>query len=355
MPDDSEAPIAFGSRTLQGAKRNYSQLDKEALAIMFGVQKFHQFLSGRQFTIMTDHKPLVGLFNPEKPISQHISPRMLRWSLKLGAYQYEIKFREGKHHQNADALSRLPLNDVKLQIPEIPEILYCNEAEEQFLITAKDIAQATRRDPVLSKKMQSSDINKNLANILLHLRTTPNANSNSSPAEILMRRKLKTLLDHLHPSDDNTQKQLNSDEYSKQIKPVRSFQCSKSVWYRNFGRGEKWMPGIIQSTGDRNYKIQSNSNILSRHIDQLHKRVSETPTSLESNITPVTVTSVAQPEEQDDQVSPGHSSNEYILPDSQVEGSLEEKDKRDETLKSRPYRQRQPPKRLRDYLMGEEL
>ncbi|XP_037930064.1 uncharacterized protein K02A2.6-like [Teleopsis dalmanni] len=89
------------------------------------------------------------------------------------------------------------------------------------------------------KKMQSSDINKNLANILLHLRTTPNANSNSSPAEILMGRKLKTLLDHLHPSDDNTQKQLNSDEYSKQIKPVRSFQCSESVWYRNFGRGEK--------------------------------------------------------------------------------------------------------------------
>ncbi|XP_037943047.1 uncharacterized protein K02A2.6-like [Teleopsis dalmanni] len=151
MPDESEAPIAFGSRTLQGAERNYSQLDKEALAIMFGVQKFLQFLSGRQFTIMTDHKPLVGLFNPEKPISQHISPRMLRWSLKLGASQYEIKFREGKHHQNGDALSRLPLNDVKLQIPEIPEILYCNEVEEQFLITAKDIAQATRRDPVLSK------------------------------------------------------------------------------------------------------------------------------------------------------------------------------------------------------------
>ncbi|XP_037932507.1 uncharacterized protein K02A2.6-like [Teleopsis dalmanni] len=100
---------------------------------------------------MTDHKPLVGLFNPEKSISQHISPRMLRWSLKLGAYQYETKFREGKHHQNADALSRLPLNDVKLQIPEIPEILYCNEAEEQFLITANDIAQATRRNTVLSK------------------------------------------------------------------------------------------------------------------------------------------------------------------------------------------------------------
>ncbi|XP_037930616.1 uncharacterized protein K02A2.6-like [Teleopsis dalmanni] len=100
---------------------------------------------------------------------------------------------------------------------------------------------------------------------------------------------------------------------------------------------------------------QAESNILSRHIDQLHKRVSETPTSLKSNITPVAVTSVAQSEEQDDQVSAGHSSNEYILPDSQVERSLEEKDKRDETLKSRPYRQRQPPKRLRDYLMGEEL
>lgn len=84
MPDGREAPIAFGSRTLQVAEQKYSQLDKEALSIVFGIKKFNQFLSGRQFTILTDHKPLLGLFNPTKPISDHMSPRMLRWSLMLG-------------------------------------------------------------------------------------------------------------------------------------------------------------------------------------------------------------------------------------------------------------------------------
>ena len=54
MSDGTERPIAFSSRTLAPAERKYSQLDKEALAIVFGVKRFHQYLYGRQFVIMTE-------------------------------------------------------------------------------------------------------------------------------------------------------------------------------------------------------------------------------------------------------------------------------------------------------------
>ena len=58
MPDGSERPIGFSSRTLTRAERNYSHLDKEALVIIFGVKKYHQYLYSRRFDIKTDHNPL---------------------------------------------------------------------------------------------------------------------------------------------------------------------------------------------------------------------------------------------------------------------------------------------------------
>ena len=74
MSDGSEKPIGFISRTLNQAERGYSQLDKEDLAIVFGVKRFHQYLYGRKFEIVTDHKPLLGLFGENKAIPHMASP-----------------------------------------------------------------------------------------------------------------------------------------------------------------------------------------------------------------------------------------------------------------------------------------
>ena len=97
------------------AEQNYSHLDKEALAIIFGVKKFHQYLYGRQFDIKTDHKPLTHIFSESRAVPTMASGRIQRWALTLGAYDYHIRFRQGKANANADALSRLPL-----QLPEQP-------------------------------------------------------------------------------------------------------------------------------------------------------------------------------------------------------------------------------------------
>ena len=76
--DGKLLPVSHASRILQPAERNYSQLDREALAVIFGVTKFKQYLLGRHFTLMTDHKPLVSLFDPKKSVPQLSSARVKR-------------------------------------------------------------------------------------------------------------------------------------------------------------------------------------------------------------------------------------------------------------------------------------
>jgi hypothetical protein len=111
LSDGSERPISFASRSLSAAEKSYSTLDREACAVMFAVRKFHRYLMGRKFSIVTDHKPLIYLFSETKSTPQMSSARRLRWSLELGSYDYQIVHRAGKDNQNADALSRLPLGE----------------------------------------------------------------------------------------------------------------------------------------------------------------------------------------------------------------------------------------------------
>ena len=65
--DSSQRPIAFVSKTMSKAQRNYSQLDREALSIVFGLDKFQIYLYGRKFTILSDHKPLEHILSPRAP------------------------------------------------------------------------------------------------------------------------------------------------------------------------------------------------------------------------------------------------------------------------------------------------
>ena len=58
LPDWTEHPGAYASRTLKPSERNYAQLEKEALSLIFGIRKFHRYIYGRSFTLVTDHRPL---------------------------------------------------------------------------------------------------------------------------------------------------------------------------------------------------------------------------------------------------------------------------------------------------------
>ncbi len=154
FPDGSEKPIAYASRTLTKPERGYSQLDKEALAIIFAVKKFHQFLYGRHFVIYTDHKPLLGLFNPEKATPMMASGRVQRWSLTLLGYEYELVYRPGSHNGNADSLSRLPLPETPKTTPVPGNVINLLEHINNTPPDATKMKLWTERDPVLSRVKQ---------------------------------------------------------------------------------------------------------------------------------------------------------------------------------------------------------
>ena len=149
-PNGTERPVAFASHSLNNTEKRYSQLDKEALALVFGVDKFHRYVFGRLFTLMTDHKPLLGLFQEGKAISEMVSSRVQRWGLTLAAYTYHLRYRAGSQNGNADALSRLPLQ-VKEPEEEAPvEVVLVMEQLDESPVTAQRIKAPTGKDPCLS-------------------------------------------------------------------------------------------------------------------------------------------------------------------------------------------------------------
>ena len=154
MPDGMERPVCFTSRTLTKAEQNYSHLDKEALAIVFGVRKYHQYLYGRPFEIKTDHKPLTYIFHEFKEIPPMSSGRVQRWALLLSAYDYRIRYRQGKANANADALSRLPLPSPEMHTPQPAEVIHLMEHLSTTSLSSAQIKAWTDSDPTLSQVRQ---------------------------------------------------------------------------------------------------------------------------------------------------------------------------------------------------------
>ena len=116
---------------------------------MFGVTKFRQYLLGRHFTLMTDHKPLVTLFNEHKPMSQLASARIKKRSLLLAAYDDTIQFIKGKENVYVDYLSRKPLQGHPPRPEQVTvEVLL---VKNDKIMKADVVAAETKKDPILSK------------------------------------------------------------------------------------------------------------------------------------------------------------------------------------------------------------
>ena len=139
MSTGTHKPIVHASRTLPPAEKLYSQIKKEALAIIFAVTKFHHYLHWRFFTLQTDLKPLLTIFGPKKGLPVYTANRLQKWGTILLNYNFKREYFPLKKICHADGLSRMvarhrePLEDsviASLRTDEEIKNILCNTIRE---------------------------------------------------------------------------------------------------------------------------------------------------------------------------------------------------------------------------------
>lgn len=99
-------PVAYHSRKLKSAERNYSTVEKELLAVVDGIKKYYFYLYGDKFLLETDHMPLESLRT-----SKNANARLMRWAMYLQQFNFAIRYIKGSANVGADFLSRLVENN----------------------------------------------------------------------------------------------------------------------------------------------------------------------------------------------------------------------------------------------------
>ena len=99
--EEGEQVIAYWSRQLSKAERNYSTVEREALAAVVAIKEFYPYLYGFPFKLIVDHNPLTAL----KELKD-VGGRLARWAIFLQQFDFTVEYKPGKDHRNADALSR---------------------------------------------------------------------------------------------------------------------------------------------------------------------------------------------------------------------------------------------------------
>ena len=97
-------PVAYASKSLSEAEQNYTNVERELLGVVFSLETFKHFTSGRQMNIITDHKPLTYLFSK---CLANTSPRLARMMLHISDYDANVLYQKGSKVFLSDALSHL--------------------------------------------------------------------------------------------------------------------------------------------------------------------------------------------------------------------------------------------------------
>src|SRR5439155_979139 len=97
-----EAVIAYASKSLSPAERNYAVTEQECLAVVWGIKQFHKYLIDRLFTVITDHSALKGFLNTKQP-----KGKRARWLKEIKQYNFKIENKTRKEKKNANILSKI--------------------------------------------------------------------------------------------------------------------------------------------------------------------------------------------------------------------------------------------------------
>jgi hypothetical protein len=170
LPDGSLRPIAHAATSFNNAERNYSQVEREALALVYAVKKFHQYVYGKSFELQTDHKPLLKIFGSKSGIPVHTANRLRRYALTLMGYDFKVKHIDGENFAYADFLSRLIDSNVKPGAEDVviacirestedpvleePEANSSVDVIKSLPVTLEDLKQATSECEHLQKVIE---------------------------------------------------------------------------------------------------------------------------------------------------------------------------------------------------------
>lgn len=142
LDDGSLKPIQYAATTFNDAERGYAQVEREALALVYAVKKFHRYIYGRHFELHTDHKPLIKIFGSKSGIPVHSANRLLRYANTLLGYDFDVKYIDNASFAYADFVSRLISTHAKPGAEDIVIAeIRCQEsliAEEQPAIFTVD-------------------------------------------------------------------------------------------------------------------------------------------------------------------------------------------------------------------------
>ena len=151
--------VEYISRSLTPVERRYSQTEREALGVVWALEKLDLYLCGKHFTVQTDHKPLIGVFKP----AAKTSARLLRWALRLQPYSFDLEYIPGETNP-ADGLSRFP---GKMKITDLEE-KFDVEKQLNFMIAhtlpkslvLSDFLEAAKHDPEVKAIVEALNSDK---------------------------------------------------------------------------------------------------------------------------------------------------------------------------------------------------
>lgn len=214
-------PIEFISRSLTAAEKNYSQLDREGLAVYWATTRLFQYLYGAKFEIVTDNKPLQAIFNPDKSLPAVTATRLTRMAHWLQQFNFTVVHRPGKDNTCADYLSRAPLPLQKDEILE--DETYRMEMETINLITSDETVTV----PALQKAIAAD---KELAELREKLRKTSSTSEFSLHDNVILRNGRVYIPESLQ---QYVLKELHSTHYgASKMKTL----ARQTVYWRNIDR-----------------------------------------------------------------------------------------------------------------------
>jgi len=145
--------LYYASRALTDTERRYSQIEREALAIRWAIRRFHLYLYGSKFRVVTDHKPLLPLFNNT---SSKPPARIEKWIIELQGYDFELEYQPGKENP-ADFPSRHPIQKASEKEESEAEeyIAYIAANAAPKAISIEEVSQETEADPTLQAVRQA--------------------------------------------------------------------------------------------------------------------------------------------------------------------------------------------------------